>query len=96
MWKEATPFDNQEGFTEQELFYIKCLLTDGFDVRFTDTHIFSKRNNEIPRKARKKPTKSEIAFVEEILRKEAENRNSKTSESNDESFYFSIQRINLR
>jgi hypothetical protein len=42
MWEEATPFDNQEGFTEPELFYINELLKKGFEVRFTEKHILHK------------------------------------------------------
>lgn len=42
MWEEATPFENQKGFTEPELFYINELLSRGFEVRFNETHILSK------------------------------------------------------
>ena len=42
MWEEATPFDNQEGFTEPELYFINELLSRGFEVRFNETHILCK------------------------------------------------------
>jgi hypothetical protein len=44
MWEDATPFNNQEGFTEPELFYINGLLKLGYEVRFTEKHILHKKD----------------------------------------------------
>ena len=47
MWKEATPFDNQEGFNEKELFFITSMQAEGYEVRFNETHILHKKGDSI-------------------------------------------------
>lgn len=41
-WEEATPFDNQAEFDEQELFYINKLIDKGHEIRYDDVSIYNK------------------------------------------------------
>jgi hypothetical protein len=41
-WENATPFNDQSAFSEKELFYIRELVKQGFEVRYDAERIYSK------------------------------------------------------